>query len=500
VRHSRSAIPPEALHTRTQRGARARVVFLVALALTAAGIAGCGSADGQLASLNEGFDPEAPNIVVVMTDDQAADTMRAMPQARKLLGEEGTTFTQALVSFPLCCPSRASFLTGQYAHNHGVLDNHAPAGGIGALDQRHTLPVWLNEAGYRTAFAGKYLNGYGKRANGGPGFIPPGWSDWYAAGASDKTSAYDYDLNENGTTVHRGSRTSDYKTDALADAASRFLRDATAEQRPFFLWVATSAPHTDNGLPDDARRNPVPARRDLGSFAGTRLPRDPAFNERDTSDKPGFIRRLDRIDPGERAAMRRRYVSELESLGAVDDLVATLYGDLRHSGDLRDTIFVLTSDNGFLRGQHRVGSGKALVYDESVRVPLLVRGPGFRGGRAVDDPVVNVDLTKTIAEASGIEPDLPLDGVPLADAVRGREPGRGVLLEVFERRKDQFSAIRTNRYMYAERRSGRNELYDHRVDPDELDNIANDPSRRAVRSRLAERLDRLRTCAGADCR
>ena len=435
-----------------------------------------------------------------MTDDQAADTMRAMPRARHLLGGEGTTFTQALVSFPLCCPSRASFLTGQYAHNHGVLDNHPPAGGIAALDQRHTLPVWLNEAGYRTGFVGKYLNGYGKQANGGPEFIPPGWSDWYAAGASDKTSAYDYDLNENGTTVHRGSRTLDYKTDAIADAASSFLRDAAAQQRPFFLWVATSAPHTDNGLSRNAPRNPMPARRDLGSYAGTRLPRDAAFNERDLSDKPGFIRQLDRIDPSERAEMRRRYVSELESLGAVDDLVATLYEDLDHGGELRDTIFVLTSDNGFLRGQHRVGSGKALVYDESVRVPLLVRGPGFRGGKVVDEPVVNVDLTRTIAEVSGIDPDLPLDGVPLADAVSGRGAGRGVLLEVFERRKDQFNAIRTDRYLYAERQSGRNELYDHRLDPDELDNVATDPSYRAVVGRLAARLDRLRTCAGAGCR
>ena len=135
-----------------------------------------------------------------------------------------------------------------------------------------------------------------------------------------------------------------------------------------------------------------------------------------------------------------------------------------------------------------------------MRVPLLVRGPGFRGGKVVDEPVVNVDLARTIAEVSGIDPDLPLDGVPLADAVSGRGAGRGVLLEVFERRKDQFNAIRTDRYLYAERQSGRNELYDHRLDPDELDNVATDPSYRAVVGRLAARLDRLRTCAGAGCR
>jgi arylsulfatase A-like enzyme len=440
----------------------------------------------------------APNVVVVMTDDQAVDTMRAMPRTKRLLGAKGTTFDQALVSFPLCCPSRATFLTGQYAHNHGVRDNHPPAGGLGALRQGETLPIWLQEAGYRTGFVGKYLNGYGKEPNGGERFVPPGWDRWVAAEGGRKTAAYDYQLNIDGHLVERGDEPRDYKTRVMADEAAGFIRGASGEGRPFFLWVATSAPHTDNNQQAGAARNPLPEPHDRGRFGAARLPRGPAFNERDVSDKPAFVRRLDRLGARDVGAMRTTYVSQLESLISVDRLVARLVGELERRDELDNTIVLFTSDNGFLRGQHRIDSGKSKLFDESVRVPLLARGPGFERGAKVRSPVANVDLAKTIADAAGARPGIELDGVDLRD--RDPREDRAVLLEVFERRDDRFTAVRDRRWVYAERDDGRTELYDHRTDPAELRNLAGTPRARAVEERLAARLEELRDCAGAGCR
>lgn len=283
--------------------------LLAACALLAAPLAGCGGsgepATNDLGSKVASFDGDAPNIVVVMTDDQAADTMVAMPKTRRLLGTAGTTFTRGTVSFPLCCPSRAAFLTGQYAHNNGVRDNGPPDGGVGALDQERTLPVWLREAGYETAFVGKYLNGYGKDKNGGPEFVPPGWVRWYALSSDDKTSAFDYAVNENGELVHYGNGKGNYKTDVMARLSRKAVRETAPGPRPFFLWVATSAPHTDNGLPPNARRNPLPAPRHRGGFERAEPPRGASFDEDDVSDKPRWIRKLPRLTPRKRAAVRR---------------------------------------------------------------------------------------------------------------------------------------------------------------------------------------------------
>jgi arylsulfatase A-like enzyme len=482
--------------TLTGQPARALLAFAF-LAALAAVIASCSIAGGKRPA-RPSADAGAPNVVVVMTDDQAVDTMQAMPRTRRLLGEGGTDFAQALVSFPLCCPSRASFLTGQYAHNHGVRDNHPPAGGIGALDQRRTLPVWMQAAGYRTGFVGKYLNGYGKRPNGGARYVPPGWDGWVAAEGREKTGAYGYELNENGRMVSYGGRPADYKTDVLADRAVDFVRSASQGSRPFFLWVATSAPHTDNGLPRGARRNPLPAKSDRGRFGSASVPRGPAFDERDVDDKPAFVRRNGRLSGADIAGMRRTYVSQLESLIAVDRMVGRLVGELRRNGELDDTIVIFTSDNGYLRGQHRIDSGKSKAYDESVRVPLLVRGPGFPAGRTVSTPVANIDMTRTIVEAAGARAGVPLDGVDLRDSLK--RPDRSVLLEVFERRDDRFTAVRRKDWLYVEHDGGEIELYDRSADPGELRNLAADERYRPERDRLAAELRRLRDCSGSGCR
>jgi len=464
-------------------------------------MAGCGGgdqpADADPASMQLAG-PSAPNIVVVMTDDQAVDTMHAMPRTRRILGRRGTTFEAAVASFPLCCPSRASFLTGLYAHNHGVLDNSAPAGGLGKLSQRDTLPVWLDRAGYRTAFIGKYLNGYGKEDLGGQKFVPPGWDSWFGLTADTKKAAFRFEVNRNGEINSLDGGAGTYKTDVLSKIGARTIASQAERRAPLFLWLATSAPHTDSKL-EGSDRNPEPAPRHRGQFEDERAPRSRARDERDVSDKPDFVRALPRLSDTSKKRIDLTYRSQLESLVAIDELVANLVDELRRSGELDDTLFVFTSDNGYLRGQHRIESGKAKMYEESILVPLLVMGPGFDSGEKVKYPVANVDLAPTIMEAAGIEPPRRLDGVPLTRPARSGGAGRDVLIEVFSRKADQFTGVRTRRWSYAERSGDTGELYDLRRDPQQLDNLFGSERLAGVRKRLGERLEALRDCSGAEC-
>jgi N-acetylglucosamine-6-sulfatase len=444
------------------------------------------------------YEQRSSNVVVVMTDDQAADTMRAMPRTRHLIGRKGVRFRNAVVSFPLCCPSRATFLTGQYAHNHGVLDNNGPRGGYESLDAERTLPVWLSNAGYRTAFVGKFLNGYGEGPRARE--VPPGWSDWYGLPSRAKRRPFDFQLNENGKLEDYGDRDHEYKTEVLADKAATFIRDRGPETRPFFLWVATNAPHVDYGLSEDVERNPEPAPRDRGRFEGERPPANDSVDERDVSDKPRFIRSRSRLGPENREEIRKVYVSQLESLVAVDRLVKRVVRELRNAGEFDNTVVMFTSDNGFLRGQHRLDTGKANPYEEAIRVPLLVRGPGFPSGVRDRRLVGNVDLAPTILELAGAEPDLEVDGrsiLPFKPAYGG---DRAVLLEVYERSHGRFVGVRTRRYVYADYDGRDSELYDLKRDPQQLESLHDVPRFADVRARLSNRLAQLRNCAGADCR
>lgn len=481
---------------RSRLGGIATVALILA-ALVALVAQGNGDVRSQTTPPAGPFDSAAPNVIVVMTDDQALDTMWAMPRTRRLIGDAGTTYENFFVSFPLCCPSRATFLTGQYAHNHGVRNNHPPNGGYQALDSERTLPVWLTRAGYRTGLVGKYLNGYGEE--GAETEVPPGWSEWYGLPAKAKQRAYDFDLNENGEIVHYGEpgEAGPYKTEVLEARATSFVERAAAGRRPFFLWVATNGPHRDSSLPDDAERNPEPAARDRGAFDGRRAPRHASMAEADVTDKPREVRELPQLSAARKQRLDREYVSQLESLQSIDRLVARLVRRVRAAGELERTVFVFTSDNGYLRGQHRL-EGKSRPYEEAIRVPLMIRGPGFAAGARDQRLTANIDLAPTVLALSGARADLTVDGTSLFDDGAARRDA--VLLEVFDR--DQaFQGLRTERWAYAEYESGDRELYDLRADPQQLQNLADDRRSREVVESLAGQLERLRTCRGpARCR
>jgi N-acetylglucosamine-6-sulfatase len=465
---------------------------------------------------------ERPNLVVVMTDDQTVADLHAMPRTRGLIGRAGVRFERSYVSYPVCCPSRATFLTGQYAHNHGVMGLYPPTGGYGRFDKRNALPVWLRRAGYFTAYLGKFLNGYGDQQ---PADLPPGWSDWRATVDFSTYSMWGYTLNENGRLRKYGSPFREdprwYQTDLLARKAETIV-ERRAGRGPFFLSLNLLAPHHESRTVQ--RRTglivrPAPRHR----HAAVAVPaRTASFNEGDLSDKPSFIRRRVRaFRRRDVARIRRVAVQRRRALLAVDDAVARVVGALRRTGELAETYVIFTSDNGYLQGEHGIRSGKMLPYDPSTAVPLLIRGPGLPRGAVSRELVANVDLAPTLLELAGAGSGEPADGRSLLRFARhpGWRSRRAILHEtggsrwVGPRGQDEaaagarglrrvmtYRAIRMPGWLYVRYRGGSRELYDLRRDPDQLTSLHADPRYRRTRRVLGRELRRLARCRGASCR
>ncbi len=439
-----------------------------------------------------------PNILVIMTDDQRVEEMRVLPRTRALLAAKGTSFANSFVAHPLCCPSRATFLTGQYPHNHGVLANGGRNGGYQRLDHSNTLPVWLQQAGYYTAHLGKYLNNYGVTSPE----VPAGWSRWFGLMDPSTYLLYGYTVSDDGVAVRYGDAPADYQTDVLAEEAEGLLRSRAGASQPFFVTVAPMAPHQEriNGV----QVPPRPAPRHQGRFAGEPLPKGPSFSETDVRDKPAHIRRLPPLSPAKAARQTEVYRARLASLLAVDDLVERLVDALADTGQLESTVIVFTSDNGFLLGEHRIPEQKYYPYEESIRVPLVIRGGGFPAGATAAQPVSNIDLAPTIVALTGAQAGRVMDGrtlLPLAlDSRQGKD--RTLLIEGFggDRAKPSYQAVRDPRWLYVEHATGDRELYDLQKDPFQLTSRHAGAAVAPVRKDLARRLARLGACAGDSCR
>jgi arylsulfatase A-like enzyme len=484
----------------------------VAIALVAAALpAGAGAA-------------AKPNVVLLMTDDQTVENMRVMPRTRHLLGGSGTTFANSFSSYPLCCPARATTLTGQYAHNHGVFGNLPPTGGYGALTRKdNTLPVWLREAGYYTTHIGKYLNGYGRDA--APD-VPPGWDEWYGSVDPLTYFMWGYTLYENGTPRTYGQRDVEdpslYQTDVYRDKAVELIRRRAPSPRPFYLSVGFLAPHSEGGREFGTEGATVrSAPRHRGRFTDMPIPRLPGFNEADVSDKPPFFgEAFPLLDSSGIDLAHNYYRSRAESLLAVDEAIEAIVRALKRSGELNKTLIVFASDNGFLTGEHRVPFGKYLVYEPSIRVPTILRGPGVKRGATARELVVNPDLTATIVDAAGAKAGRRMDGRSMLPFARkpSRRTKRPILLETGSPARgdlDQdgapppflaappiprYQAIRTERFIYVEYSGGQRELYDLARDPAQLRSRDADPAYRRTRRALARRLDALHDCKGRACR
>lgn len=404
-------------------------------------------------------DPPPPDIVLILTDDQRADTLFAMPRVQRRLIAHGVKFSHGLVPNAKCCPSRASILTGAHSHSTDVWRNTPPHGGIEAFDDSSTVATWLHDAGYTTGFVGKWVNGYKGH------YIPPGWDRWVAFTGRDAgfNLTWNYHLNVDGRWRFHGSEPSDYATDVLAAEAEKFVRRTRG---PLFLMLATYAPHTPA----------APAPRHEHRFLNVPPWRPPSWDEPDVSDKPAWVRDQPRL-----SAERRQYADglrrrQLASLLAVDQAVGRVMDALRDRGRLDRTMIVLTSDNGFQWGEHR-WIDKTVAWEESIRVPFVVRyDPLVSRPRTDGSLVANIDLAPTFADLAGV-PAPGAEGSSLLPLLADRStPWRDAL--VLEHLIEQTSlppsycGLRTHEHSYIRYQSGEEELYVLAKDPYQLNNVA----------------------------
>jgi N-acetylglucosamine-6-sulfatase len=458
-----------------------------------------------------------PNIVVIMTDDQTVADMAAMPLTRELISRQGVTFDRFFTSYPVCAPSRATFLTGQYAHHNGVMGLAPPSGGYDRLDNDHTLPVWLQDAGYETVHVGKYVNGYG--ADPAHSKPPVGWSDWYGLLGRSTYRMWGYAINHNGVTRHYGSEkatgAAGYQTHVLTDLATKAIRTDAPTGKPLFLSIAYVAPHHE--VPNIERRSRHmirPAPQDRRAHI-PRLPVPRAFDEADVRDKPAHIRRLPLLTEHERRTILHETYDRLDSLQAVDRGVRDIVATLRATGQLDNTYILFTSDNGYLRGQHRIPQGKLVPYEPSIKVPLVVRGPHLPRNRRSDALTANIDLAPTVLALAGARADRPIDGTSILREARDPDltPRRAIFLESggryfvrglpkgehIVRRLMTYQGVRTNRWMYVRYADGEHELYDLRRDPGETHSLHNDPKYAGIRRSLDRLTTELAQCHGNAC-
>jgi len=488
-----------------------------------------------------------PNVLFILTDDMTLDDLQFMPQTSHLLGEQGLTFDREFDNVTLCCPARTSILRGQYSHNTAVLTNGGSNGGFETAHadnlEQSTIATTMHDAGYTTGLFGKYLNGYPNTA--GSSYIPPGWDSWASSVKGNAYGEYDYTLNENGTPVFYAKQPKDYGTDVYLRLTKAFITQAVHKGVPFLAYLAVYAPH----------QPATPAPQDEQAFPGLQAPRTAAFDERDTSDKPQYIRDLPLLSVQQQHNIDNLYRRRAQSLQAVDRGVADLIDLLRQLGQLDATYVIFTSDNGFHQGQHRMPSGKMTAYEPDIHLPLLVRGPGIPPAAHVASITGNIDLAPTIAALGGTtlsdDPDgrslVPfLEGTPAPDpanpsstvqlmpepddwrqvyllehwtessTVQDRsgagqlepdDPDQGGVTpgdDTAQRptravRIPEFHGLRLAHLTYVEYATGERELYDLDEDPEELRNQAASASPTLLDA-LHERLQQLSTCAADTCR
>lgn len=354
-----------------------------------------------------------PNIVVIMTDDQdeALGSMNSMPKTLRIMQDGGVHFRNSFVTTPVCCPSRSSFLTGLYAHNHKVYTN---AINCSSSQWRETMEsrsfaTYLSNAGYRTGYFGKYLNQYdGKH-------IPAGWREWL--GLVRNSAFYNYTVNFNGMMIQKGDNYyEDYFTDLIANDSVNFLKlsKRLISRGPVLMVLSTPAPHG----PEDA----APQYQHM--FMNNTSHRTPAWNYAPNMDKYNFLQLKDKMTEQEKTFTDLLHTKRLQTLQSVDDLVEKVYHTLIELDELDNTYMIFTSDHGYHLGQFGVAKGKTLPYDFDIRVPLYIRGPGISERSVISNIVTNVDLAPTILDMAGIQTPSHMDGRSMLQLLEAYRDGQ----------------------------------------------------------------------------
>lgn len=446
---------------------------------------------------------EIKNVVLLLADDLDWATFNGVPRMAALK-DQGTTLTNFVVTNSLCCPSRVSLLRGQYVHNHKVVSNVPQTGGgwetfYSRGLERDCLPTWLQAAGVDTSLFGKYLNGF-PGSSVAKNYIPPGW-DYFATSTSKNQSykGYDYTLNRNGELQNYGHAPADFLDDVLTQAAVEHL---TAVKTPFFLEFSSYQPHT-----------PAPvAVRHLDSHLGEGVPRTPSFNVQGSNEVSWLTAQPDNTE--KRVSMfDGRWRRGLQSTESIADTYDALVNALRISGHLSDTLIVVTSDNGYHAGTHRLGTGKNTAYREDSVVPTVLIGPGISRGAVISKVTSMVDLGPTISALLGASTPSWVDGRDLLPLISNpaQTPWRTATLNERLRQTQPgdpdfepyqapaFHASRSEQWLFVKYRDGEEELFNLITDPYEMDNVVKSTDPEIVRQ-LRQQLKALATCTGSLCR
>jgi N-acetylglucosamine-6-sulfatase len=465
-----------------------------------------------------------PNIVMIIADDldtsvwNTALSLGYLPQIQARMIGKGTTFNNTFAALAVCCPSRVTYLTGQYSHNHGVIRNGGPQGGFESFtSDDNTLAVWLQKAGYRTGLIGKYLNNYG--LDNGRIYVPPGWDTWQALPGLRQ---FNYNMYDNNNVRRFGALPDDYQTDVVARLVQQFIRNPDA--RPFFLTVTPTAPHYE-GDSDDSGPTITPAPRHADTPPISPIPPESAraYNEANMKDKPAWMRDL---PPADTQLMRSGYNSKVAAMRAFDDLVGGVFQALQDIDAAAKTLVIITSDNGYQYGTHR-RTAKTDLYEESIRLPMVISAPGQTQARVTDEWVMNTDWAATIVDYAGVKPRRELDGRSLRgliDGAAGATGRRSILVEHPSDGRNSgnppYAMIRSKNaaltlddssrkaLVYAQTLDSKGtlitdeELYDLDEDPDQLKSLhkSRDATRLTQKNNLANRLVQLKSCSGAACR
>lgn len=477
-----------------------------------------------------------PNIIFFLADDMDYSLLKHMPNTRKYIFRQGATFENFYTNIGLCCPSRASILSGKYAHNTGVIGNLFPDGFWGfhtGDEKKRTFAVRLKESGYHTALLGKYFNGYGygypfegnvpARDALKKTFVPNGWSDW-AVPIEGQYFGIDYILNSNGELQHR-TGPDNYLGDVTARHMVQMIEE-NKDDKGLMIEYSSYGPHNPQPASPQEKNN----EELTGWLESIKYPRTPDFNERDVSDKPKKIQKLDRLTSAEIREIDETYRQQILSVKSLDRYVGMAAKALKRTGQLDDTYLVFASDNGYHMGTHRKPPGKNSAYESDIHLPFAMRGPGIEPGTQVKEIVSNIDIAPTFADMANVALRYTVDGeslLPLAQekpvndwrkyvfiqrgAVHGyAKPGElGEPGEPGQARYERarFIGAVSGRYTFVKNRGDMDELYDNQQDPYQLHNLLSIPRNersdrvRLVHAEMREALRDLKNCRGTnDCR
>lgn len=454
------------------------------------------------------FTDSRPNVVLMLVDDMAMTDLQYMPKVRRLIDRRGVFFKNAISPNPVCCPARAAIITGQQTHNNGVFANKGYWGAIKALrEPDNTLPKWLQDAGYSTAFFGKYLNGYGEQRDDPP---PAGWDFW------DATSKYVYgytrfEVSNNGDPLMFED---DYITTRQRQRSDDIIRDFAARRNsdgsPFFIFDSYVAPHgaisADPAVVDEVGVGAIPEEKYRNLYADERNPAEskPSWNK-PIRNYP-VTGRMRGVKPRDREHMQQLFLNRIRSLASVDDAVAQTVRVLKEVGEYDNTILIFVSDNGYILGEHGK-YGKEVALEESLHIPLLMAGPGIAKNETSKRWATLADLSATILEAAEATPGRPQDGRSLlnASAEDGKprtalaiENGNNLDRDGTGPRWHYQGVLLGTRYTYTKwsHMGNGEELYDNKRDPYQLVNVAGKARYRETLRQARKAFRNLKDCAG----